>query len=189
MPTSSHVDPPLVAAKDSPEAQNATHIYCRVDNPKSLMPIYSGPFEIISRPSPSTIQIKTGTFVSGKPMLELHAWSRCKPAFIREGAALAERPKRGRPTKPRPDLTTETLEKQNDVVNVARIQTPSFVNENKRARENSNEVRPIRSTRNQNPLYIDSVRPWQASQADIEYLNSQITSQNSIQMLFSQIKQ
>ena len=42
-----------------------------------------------------------------------------------------------------------------------------------------NSSRPVRSTRNPAPNYIDgiqwaSVRPWSASTADIAYLNSQI---------------
>ena len=32
-------------------------------------------------------------------MVELHSWARCKPAFMAEGAPLAQRPRRGRPPR------------------------------------------------------------------------------------------
>ena len=64
-----------------------------------MRPRYSGPFLIVDRPSDSTIQIKTGNYVSGRARLELHSWARCKPAYLRSGAEEGSRPKLGRPSK------------------------------------------------------------------------------------------
>ena len=193
IPTSSHSSS-LVQSLDDPEAKEATHVYCRVDNAKSLMPRWSGPFEIVERPSHSTIKIRTGTYVSGKPMLELQSWTRCKPAFMRQDAPLASRARRGRPktkdieppSDPRPtsppakSLLTQPVE----LVDVKQTNLPA-----KSERENSNDdSRPIRSTRNQNPNYVDSIGPppiqpfphkpqaWSATYEDLSRLNNEINA-------------
>ena len=45
--------------------ETATHLYIKVDNPKGLMQSYVGPYEIVERPSLSTIRVKIGTLKSG----------------------------------------------------------------------------------------------------------------------------
>ena len=142
------------------KAKEASHVYVRVDNPKSLMPKYCGPFEVISRPSDSTVQVKTGNYVSGRPMVELHTWARCKPAFIREGAPLAERARRGRPrldngletnsTTPSSELSGDTLAPSDaQSENSSEPKQTNVENE----RENSN--RPRRTCRQPDRLGID----------------------------------
>ena len=188
VPTSSHA---VVSPPGDPAIKSATHVYCRVDNPKSLMPLYSGPFEIVSRPSDSTIQIKTGNFVSGRPMLELHTWSRCKPAFMRADAPLGQRAKRGRPPKqpaPAPDQVVLTSEA--DSVNGEKINKPTkapstntedagtSVNNNPE-RENSN--RQTRSTRNPSPNYVNEI--WSATESDIQQINYHISNPRNISQI------
>ena len=63
------------------------------------MPKYSGPLEVISRSSDSTLNVRTGTFVSGKAIIQLHTWARCKPAFMRDDAKLGVQARRGRPPR------------------------------------------------------------------------------------------
>ena len=186
VPTSSHAT--LVEQKDNQDAKEATHVYVRVDNPKSLMPKYSGPFEIVSRPSDSTIQIKTGNFVSGKPKLELHTWARAKPAFMRPDAVVAERPKRGRPQKipatvsvPDPPSTEET--RPNDAV----IQLSENVNNNT-PDSNVGGKRQPRTTRNPAPNYVNAVHKpssWSASQLELANLNNQINNPHTLISIIS----
>ena len=47
-------------------------------------------------------KIRVGFFAGGEERVEVQHWSRCKPAFVREGQAEAERSKLGRPAKTRP---------------------------------------------------------------------------------------
>ena len=186
--------------KEDLEAKEATHVYVRVDNPKSLMPKYSGPFEVVSRPSDSTIQIKTGNYVSGKPKLELHTWARAKPAFMRPDAEVAQRPRRGRPSKssitdaksshatdpvPEPTSTEETQP-------VAVTPPPIINNETEGNITSDNSKiggsRPIRSTRNPSPMYVDTIATpsaWSASRSDLDTINSQITNYKSLQYILA----
>ena len=78
----------------------ASHVYLRLDNPLGLQTRYHGPFEINKRLGESTMEVRTGTFRSGEPRLEVHSWHNAKPANMAEGATVAERPKLGRPSKP-----------------------------------------------------------------------------------------
>ena len=75
----------------------ATHVYVKQANPQSLCPKFEGPFEITSRPSRSTIQVKIGVYASGEPRLLTLNWSSCKIAHLRDGAQSASRPSLGRP--------------------------------------------------------------------------------------------
>merc|ERR1711923_692547 len=62
LPTSS-VENPIDISKTS----KATHVYVRVDNPKGLASKFEGPFEIVSRPSRSQVEVRVGSFVNGQP--------------------------------------------------------------------------------------------------------------------------
>ena len=151
--TSNHSSNSAVNVNDL-KAKKASHVYVRVDNPKSLMPKYCGPFEVISRPSDSTVKIKTGNYVSGRPMVELHTWSRCKPAFIRDGAPLAERARRGRP-RLEPTSTHTPTSTSGDVL-TPELDAPSEISSEPKqneTRENSN--RPTRTRRQPDRLGID----------------------------------
>ena len=154
LPNSRHNDEPRIFMNDT---EKATHVYVRNENPKSMRPRYSGPFLIVDRPSDSTIQIKTGNYVSGRARLELHSWARCKPAYLRSGAEEGSRPKLGRPSKidtsPNPSLVQTKLTSTGaDADNFAREtetnEIPPPVITNFTARENSNAPnRPQRTRR------------------------------------------
>ena len=77
-----------------------------MDNPQGLQPRYHGPYPINKRTGDTTIEVRTGTFKSGKPRLELHSWNNAKPAFLSEDSVVAERPKLGRPVKEPPPPST-----------------------------------------------------------------------------------
>ena len=76
---------------------NATHVYIKVDQPKSLCPRFEGPYEIHSRPSRSTIEVVLGCKKDGSLRLQKYHWSSAKIAHMREGASVAQRPRLGRP--------------------------------------------------------------------------------------------
>ena len=64
----------------------ATHVYVKVDNPQGLSSRFEGPYPIVSRPSRSTVEVRIGSFVDGKPRLQVYSWASCKIAHLREGA-------------------------------------------------------------------------------------------------------
>ena len=119
---------------------NATHVYVKKDNPLSLCQKFEGPYEIIQRPSRSTIVVKIGSKKDGSPRLLTFNWASCKVAHMRDGAEVGERPKLGRPSKspeqsPEPiaadDLSTNSslTDKRHNAQNKnkpksAKIQTP-----------------------------------------------------------------
>ena len=84
---------------DIDNTKDATHVYVKVDGSASLAPKFEGPYQIVSRPSRSTIQVKVGMFKSGEPRLLVFHWSSCKVANLRSEAQEASRPKLGRPVK------------------------------------------------------------------------------------------
>ena len=136
---------------------SATHVYVKQANPLSLCPKFEGPFEIVSRPSRSTIKVKIGTFATGEPRLLTFHWSSCKVAHMRDGAVEGSRPKLGRPpkaTSTSSDVTMSTdpdppAPSTKDAVFPSAVSPPSLSTNNDR--QNSN--RPKRSTRNPNPNY------------------------------------
>ena len=65
--TSSKANP-----KDLDHTKNATHVYIKVEDPKGLSGRFEGPFEIVSRPSRSQIQVKIGVFANGQPRLSIY---------------------------------------------------------------------------------------------------------------------
>ena len=78
---------------------SVTHVYTRQHNVKGLQSSWQGPFEILSRPTRSTLIIKVGITKDGSDRTERRAWGDVKPAFRREGAPEGVRPRRGRPRK------------------------------------------------------------------------------------------
>ena len=92
--TSSQPNQIDISATDS-----ATHVYVKVDEPKGLASRFEGPFEIISRPSRSQVQVRIGSYASGEPRLLTFHWTACKIAHMREEAETGSRPKLGRPPK------------------------------------------------------------------------------------------
>ena len=108
VPTSTN-DPPRV----SPPPQTVTHVYTKEHNTKGLQPGFRGPFEVISRPTRSTVKIKVGVNKDGSNREQVRSWGDTKPAYLRSDAEPAERPKRGRPSKKPPASSTTSKSHQN----------------------------------------------------------------------------
>ena len=136
--------------------KKATHVYVKKENPTGLSECFEGPFEIISRPSRrSQVEVRLGSFANGSPRLQTYNWQTCKLANMREGQAEGSRPALGRKPNPKPPNSKEvTLRFVNKPVEESgKIQTPSpDVSESA-----NNTDRPRRSTRNQNPQYVDAI--------------------------------
>ena len=149
---------------DISQTNNITHVYVKVDDPRGLNPRFQGPFPVISRPSRSQVEVKVGSYADGRPRLSIFHWSSCKIANLREDFKEASRPNLGRrpdpptvtaqlkPIAPSPVAVNNQEENKHEVA--AKIQTrqtgPS---------EGSSEPRsrPVRATRNQNPIYVDGI--------------------------------
>ena len=139
----------------------ATHVYVKKANPLSLESKFEGPYEIKSRPSRSTIQIKIGKTVNNEDRLLTLNWSSCKIAHMREGAESGSRPNLGRKPKavpnptanlrPHPSSSPDTLNVNKPVVDSSATshQTNTPVGAKIQTRN-----RPVRSTRNPDPLYV-----------------------------------
>ena len=150
---------------DIQHTKYATHVYVKIDNPKNLGSKFEGPYEILERPSRSTVTIKVGTKQNNEPRTLTYHWSSCKPANLREGAIIAERPKLGRPKtipeqrhlalKPSDaDRTTSHLGSSNDTDAQPVVQQPVAVGERALTlTEVTPTNKPVRSTRNKNPRY------------------------------------
>ena len=140
----------------------ATHVYVKRANPLSLQSKFEGPFEIKRRTSRSTIDVKIGTHADGRDRLLNFHWSSCKIAHMREGASAGSRPMLGR--KPHPSgseaqtiLTSNSPAPQKPakpVVTPPQMSTNTSTGERGKIQTRS---RPQRSTRNPNPLYVDSL--------------------------------
>ena len=144
----------------------ATHVYVKIDNPTGLSGRFEGPYEIVSRPSRSQVEVRVGSFASGAPRLQTYSWSSCKVAHLRQGQPEGSRPALGRKPNPKPptsnvDTPTSVTNATDRVVNNSergKIQMPSeTVAANPIVTLESESGRPRRSTRNQNPRYIDAI--------------------------------
>ena len=115
-----------------------------------------------------------------------------------EGSVAAERPTLGRPPKSKSGAKSSTSKPKGDDATGSEgapkeTDGPNEVTEveskQTEAREISNS-RPVRSTRNPKPQYVDSIfgiQPWSADKEEIRLLNKQIGSQEVIDLLNSQI--
>ena len=115
------------------------------------------------------MEVKVGSFADGRPRLSVFHWSSCKIAHLREDFVEASRPNLGR----RPDPTTIETRLKPDAsnhdpvnnqdnfgakTNGAKIQTRPAVSAS--PSEESSEParsRPMRTTRNKNPIYVDAM--------------------------------
>ena len=164
---------------DISKTEDAEFVYVKMHEPKhGLSPRFEGPFKVISRPSRSQVQVRVGSFVDGRPRLSTFHWSSCKLAKVRDDFTEASRPNIGRKpnvvTTNGPEPTnaasnqnqTPEVNKQNGAGSVvserAKIQTSS------RSKTNASpfgcpepsappRVRPVRSSRNPNPAYVDAI--------------------------------
>ena len=150
LPTSAE---PLKEFKEPPT--NLTHVYAKQHDTKGLESRYRGPFRVMSRPTRTTVEIKVGENKDRTDRTEIRHFGDVKPAYLREDAVEAERPRRGRPPKaevpiedanPPPPVSSDTSQQSNQ--NIAG--QPS---------QNSNVGgnRPARSTRNPAPNYVDAL--------------------------------
>ena len=89
---------------DISNTENATHVYVKVEDPKGLCSRFEGPYEVISRPSRSQLEVRLGSFAKGDPRLQVYHWSSCKIAHMREVATSASRPSLGRRPRVSPGL-------------------------------------------------------------------------------------
>ena len=142
---------------------SATHVYVKKANPLSLESKFEGPFEILSRPSRSTIIVKIGCHVDGSPRTLNLNWNSCKIAHLRDDAQVGSRPTLGRPAKrpspstsgsqlTRPDPPPIPIPKQ--AVQPVAAAGPSNSNQNNETRGNIQTSRPVRVSRNPAPKYV-----------------------------------
>ena len=182
LPTSTIVEP-----LDVSHTEKAKHVYVKVEDPSGLQPRWEGPYPITSRPSRSTIIVRIGSYVDGRPRLQQYNWNSCKIAHLREDADEAERPKLGRKPKPKdstPSSLTSSTPSSDSTLSTSNTSTadshntlsglpphPDYVKKGplitEEMFENANwpkilqipsRDQPIRSTRNPNPSYVDALR-------------------------------
>ena len=150
-------------------------------------------------------KIEVGSYKDGRKRFEYRHVNDLKFAHPKSLAAPIERPKLGRPTTVQSESSESTEAKMtahptpsnrsNEFSRQQQLPEPSPVNpppqaENKQIgtrddvnHETSIPDRPQRSTRNPNPIYVDSLRlqapprAWSASESDLQWLNASITSQ------------
>ena len=79
--------------------EKATHVYVKVHEPRGLNPRFEGPFEVVSRPSRTQVEVKIGAYVNGEPRKAIYNWSSCKIAHLREDFVEGSRPQLGRQPK------------------------------------------------------------------------------------------
>ena len=163
VPTSTNNEP-----FTKPPPQTVTHVYTRQHNVKGLQTNFRGPFEVISRPTRSTVKIKVGLNKDGSDRVEVRSWGDTKPAYLRAEAEAAVRPKRGRPSKPKEatdandstDSNVSSNQNNASSTNLATInvsQPPSPPNSNQATTSST---------------YAD--RMWTASINELEYINESI---------------
>ena len=162
--------------------EGAQYVYVKVHEPKhGLSPRFEGPYKVISRPSRSQVQVRVGSFVDGRPRLSTFHWSSCKLAKVRDDFTEASRPNIGR----KPNAVTTSPANVPEPTNASSSQSPtSEVNkqngagsvDSERAKIQTSDrsitnassfgcpepsppsrVRPVRSSRNPNPAYVDAI--------------------------------
>ena len=199
--TNPAVQPSSHAKPESPKPKfpDVSHVYTREHQTTGLQPSYQGPFPVVERPSRSTAKIEVGVYKSGEKRYEIRHVNDLRPAHPDSFAAPFHRPKLGRPARSAPvegQPTTEAVtppfdgKRQGDThpplsrsllptPSQSPLPTPSSVDQDESKqtllppgdRENSN-ARPIRATRNPNPIYVDAI--WTASPSDLKALNEAI---------------
>ena len=179
----------------SPELPSwVTHVYTKQHATTGLQPSYCGPFPIISKPTKSSVQIRVGHFTNGQPKYEVRNIRDLKVAHLGPESEEASRPKRGRPPKsvPPPSSSSSTrvpdasvrLGIQNNTKAPGEEVNGGEVNKMADPAKISNDggKRATRSTRNPNPIYVDSLtmKPasWSASSHDLAVLNHSINSRH-----------
>ena len=167
---------------------SVSHIYARQHNVKGLSEKYLGPLPVLSRPNRSTIEVKVGLNKDGSQRREVRHISDVKVAHLRDGATIAERPKRGRPSS----NASKPVESETMSSSPPEAPDTSAPPTHDEQAGNSNS-RPVRSTRNPVPLYVDSIdfngpppfrgfpelRTWSASASELDSINASIGSRRA----------
>ena len=145
---------------DISQTENATHVYIKVANPKSLCPKFEGPYPIESRPSRSQVKVRVGSYANGTPRhLTVH-WSSCKIAHLRSPEVEGARKPRGRPKSDSPsDPEVESkLTAEPTNVNDESKQTSTHLSTGgDEGAKIQTSLRPIRASRNPHPNYISYI--------------------------------
>ena len=196
-------NPPETPLADIPA--DVTHVYTRQHHTPGLQSHFEGPFRIAERTSRSVLKIEVGSFKDGQPRYEFRHLNDLKLAHPKSMAAPAERPKLGRPpgassssngrepTDPASDrLAAPPNRFSSQLPSLPSRQPSQSVSVNKQTEEPEPAKiqtalnRPVRSTRNPNPLYVDSLsgpppfapfhrpRAWTASGEELAAINNSI---------------
>ena len=192
----------IVQKEIDPPPDTVTHVYARQHDTRGLEAPYKGPFKVLSRPTRSTLEIKTGLTKGGEVRSEVRAWADCKPAHRRDETIEASRPARGRPPK-NPGLESDArvvtdnqnISDQSSNVNKVGTAEESLPQLN----SNVGGKPPARSTRNPAPNYVDAViasidfsKPppnmWSASKSELIDINKSIGSNDVWRVLSSGLK-
>ena len=141
-----------------PPSEKVTHVYAKQHETKGLHQSYEGPFRILSRPTRSTVVIKVGVDRFGQDREELRAWKDLKPAYLRNNTVEAARPKRGRPPlRPQPEPTSTPAILEDSIVLTTPATEETLDKNSNHGGKHSEPSRPVRSTRNPNPSYVDAI--------------------------------
>ena len=190
--------PPEVPLPDIPDG--ITHVYTRQHQKTGLDTPFQGPFRLVERLSRSTVKIEVGIYKNGEKRYEVRHLNDLRLAHPESLAAPISRPKLGRPSSssktsnateaktPVPDSSnqlTDNRSKQTSTGGAGAVgnnknDNHETSNPNCRQPASAADARPVRSTRNPSPSYVDAVqwspRPWSASPGEIAALNAAIGS-------------
>ena len=180
--TSSH----RTTSKEKPLAEipaDVTHVYVRQHKTTGLQSPFEGPFLVVERPSRSTVKIEVGTLKNGEKRYEVRHFNDLKLAHEDSPAAPIHRSKLGRPAKAKTENKSQIELPHPPPDSTGRV----AVNNQTRGKIQNEETqpppvssandefqgvvtgpppvqpfgRPVRSTRNPYPMYVDSF--WLAS--------------------------
>ena len=166
-----------------------SHVYAKQHDTRGLQPRYRGPFRVLARPNRSTLEIKVGLTKAGENRSELRAWADCKPAYLREDATEAERPRRGRPPKPfsGPEAqidpfasNSQPLQNQNKVAISEPFTSPNLDSDppfhgfKTAAIDFSKPPPPFKVAGNLNTTTTSAERAWTASPQELDVINRSI---------------
>ena len=138
-----------------PVGPGGASLYIKKANPLSLESKFEGPYEILSRPSRSTIVVKIGSHVDGTPRVLTMNWNSCKIAHLRDDAKSGSRPSLGRPARPPPSTVDTQLNPEPPSIDDAvKPVVTRPADDNKQTRGKIQMSRQVRSTRNPSPAYV-----------------------------------
>ena len=134
---------------------------------------------MVSRPSRTQVQVKIGAYANGEPRLAIYNWSSCKIAHLREGFTEGARPQLGRrPARPSDSTPQNKLTENRSALGGFKQRSPevdpldaantsaaedfergnfqtSLTPNSTLPRPEPNRSRPVRTTRNKNPHYVE----------------------------------